>query len=163
MKESAHSQWMKAALREAEKAFDAGETPVGCVIVHGNKIIGRGYNMIETLTDSTAHAEMQALTSAFDSLDTKQLKGCSMYVTLEPCSMCAGAIVLAKIDNLYFGAYDLKAGACGSVINITNNKSLNHRCRVYGGILDVECGGILKAFFDMKRKKGKMPKGFSNN
>lgn len=153
MKESVHSRWMKAALREAEKAYDAGEVPVGCVIVKNSRVIAKGHNLTETLTDPTAHAEMQALTSAFYGLGEKQLAGCSMYVTLEPCSMCAGAIVLAKTEYLYFGAYDIKAGACGSVINITNNKQLNHKCRVYGGILDAECGGLLKAFFESKRKQ----------
>ncbi len=142
---------MKYALREAERAFDGKEVPVGCIIVFENRIIAKSHNQIETLNDPTAHAEMLALTSAFDALQSKSLKGCSMYVTLEPCSMCAGAIVLSKIDNLYFGAYDNKAGACGSVLNITNNKSLNHKVNVYGGILDEECGLLLKVFFELKR------------
>ena len=142
---------MKYALREAERAFDGKEVPVGCIIVFENRIIAKSHNQIETLNDPTAHAEMLALTSAFDAMQSKTLKGCSMYVTLEPCSMCAGAIVLSKIDNLYFGAYDNKAGACGSVLNITNNKSLNHKVNVYGGILDEECGLLLKAFFESKR------------
>lgn len=144
---------MKYALREAERAFDENEVPVGCVIIHGNRIIAKAHNQIEMLNDPTAHAEMLALTSAFDAIQNKQLKGCSMYVTLEPCTMCAGALVLAKIENIYFGAYDIKSGACGSVLNITNNKSLNHISKVYGGILDKECGMLLKAFFDMKRNK----------
>jgi tRNA(adenine34) deaminase len=144
---------MKYALREAERAFDENEVPVGCVIIHENRIIAKAHNQIETLNDPTAHAEMLALTSAFDAIQSKQLKGCSMYVTLEPCTMCAGALVLAKIENIYFGAYDIKSGACGSVLNITNNKSLNHKSKVYGGILDKECGLLLKAFFDMKRNK----------
>ncbi|MDD5361433.1 MAG: tRNA adenosine(34) deaminase TadA [Ignavibacteria bacterium] len=148
-----HSNWMKYALREAERAFDENEVPVGCVIIHGNRIIAKAHNQIEMLNDPTAHAEMLALTSAFDAIQNKQLKGCSMYVTLEPCTMCAGALVLAKIENIYFGAYDIKSGACGSVLNITNNKSLNHISKVYGGILDKECGMLLKAFFDMKRNK----------
>ena len=146
-----HSNRMKYALREAERAFDGKEVPVGCIIVFENRIIAKSHNQIETLNDPTAHAEMLALTSAFDALQSKSLKGCSMYVTLEPCSMCAGAIVLSKIDNLYFGAYDNKAGACGSVLNITNNKSLNHKVNVYGGILDEECGLLLKVFFELKR------------
>lgn len=142
---------MKYALREAERAFDSKEVPVGCIIVFENRIIAKAYNQIETLNDPTAHAEMLALTSAFDAMQSKTLKGCSMYVTLEPCSMCAGAIVLSKLDNLYFGAYDIKAGACGSVLNITNNKSLNHKVNVYGGVLDEECAMLLKAFFERKR------------
>ena len=146
-----HSVWMKTALKEAEKAYDMGEVPVGCIIVYEKKIIAKSFNRIESLNDSTAHAEMMALTSAFASLESKVLKGCSMYVTLEPCSMCAGAIVLSKLDNLYFGAYDNKTGACGSVLNITNNPSLNHSVNVYGGILDAECGILLRAFFETKR------------
>ncbi|MCE1163833.1 MAG: tRNA adenosine(34) deaminase TadA [Bacteroidetes bacterium] len=144
---------MKYALREAERAFDAKEVPVGCIIVFENRIIAKAHNQIETLGDPTAHAEMLALTSAFDALQSKSLKGCSMYVTLEPCSMCAGAIVLSKLDNLYFGAYDIKAGACGSMLNITNNKSLNHKVKVYGGVMDAECGSLLKAFFELKRSE----------
>lgn len=148
-----HSRWMKIALKEAEKAFDIGEVPVGCIIVFEKKIIAKAYNRIESLKDSTAHAEMMALTSAFSSLESKVLNGCSMYVTLEPCSMCAGAIVLSKVENLYFGAYDNKAGGCGSVLNITNNSSLNHSVNVYGGILDLECSHILKSFFNSKRNQ----------
>jgi tRNA(adenine34) deaminase len=147
-----HSNWMKYALKEAEKAFDGKEVPVGCIIVYENRIIAKAYNQVEMLTDPTAHAEMMALTSAFDALKSKQLKGCSMYVTLEPCSMCAGALVLAKLENLYFGAYDNKTGACGSVLNITNNNHLNHSINVYGGILDAECSSLIKSFFNKKRK-----------
>jgi len=113
----------------------------------------KAHNQVETLKDPTAHAEILAITSASEYLQSKQLIGCSMYVTLEPCSMCAGAIVLSKIDNLFFGAFDLKSGACGSVVNITNNKLLNHQCNVTGGILDGECGSILKTFLKAKRKK----------
>lgn len=146
-----HSGRMKLALKEAEKAYDSGEVPVGCIIVFEKKIIAKSFNRIETLKDPTAHAEMMALTSAFAYLESKVLTGCSMYVTLEPCSMCAGAIVLSKLDNLYFGAYDNKTGACGSVLNITNNTSLNHSINVYGGILDLECSSLLKSFFELKR------------
>lgn len=146
-----HSELMKFALKEAVKAFDYDEVPVGCVIVHENKIIAKGYNQIETLSDPTAHAEMLALTSAFDSLGRKTLNGCSMYVTLEPCPMCAGAIVLSKLENLFFGSYDNKTGACGSVFNITGSSILNHSVNVYGGILDDDCGSLLKSFFKIKR------------
>jgi len=146
-----HSGRMKLALKEAEKAYDSGEVPVGCIIVFEKKIIAKAFNQIETLNDPTAHAEMIALTSAFSFLESKVLKGCSMYVTLEPCSMCAGAIVLSKLENLYFGAFDNKSGACGSVLNILNNPSLNHKVNVYGGVLDMECGSLLKAFFESKR------------
>ena len=141
------------ALKEAEKAFDKNEIPVGAVIVFENRVIARGYNQVETLRDPTAHAEIIALTSAAEYLSSKVLLGCSMYVTLEPCSMCAGAIVLAKIEALYFGAYDNKSGACGSVLNITNNKSLNHKLTATGGILDDKCSSILKSFFEVPKRK----------
>jgi tRNA(adenine34) deaminase len=142
---------MQQALKEAEKAYDAGELPVGAVIVFEKRVIAKGYNQVETLRDPTAHAEIIAITSAASYLSSKALLGCSMYVTLEPCSMCAGAIVLAKIENLYFGAFDNKSGGCGSVLNITNNKSLNHQPNVSGGILDAECAGLLKSFFEVRR------------
>jgi len=143
---------MKYAFREAEKAYEEGECPIGCVIIYENKIIAKSHNQIETLKDPTAHAEILAITSAAAFLESKFLEKCSMYVTLEPCSMCAGAIVLSRLENLFFGAFDPKSGACGSVINVTNNKSLNHSVNVYGGVLDAECGGILKSFFEKKRK-----------
>jgi tRNA(adenine34) deaminase len=146
-----HERWMEIALKEAEIAFDRDEVPIGCIIVHNNRVIAKSHNSIELLNDPTAHAEMLAITSAVENLNSKTLKGCSMYVTLEPCSMCAGALVLSKIDNLYFGAYDPKSGACGSILNITNHKKLNHRINVLGGILDEKCGLLLKAFFEKKR------------
>jgi tRNA(adenine34) deaminase len=142
---------MKFAFKEAEKAYEEGECPIGCVIVFENKIIAKSHNQIETLKDPTAHAEILAITSAAANLESKILKNCSMYVTLEPCPMCAGAIVLSKLENLFFGAFDPKSGACGSVINVTNNKSLNHSVNVYGGVLDSECRSILKSFFEKKR------------
>jgi len=143
--------YMNYALKEAEKAFDKGEVPVGCIIVFQNLIIAKSHNQVESLKDPTAHAEILAITSAAEYLQSKQLAGCSMYVTLEPCAMCAGAIVLSKIEKLYFGAYDVKSGACGSVMNITVNKSLNHNCNTEGGILDDESRRILKSFFELRR------------
>ncbi len=142
---------MQYAYREAEKAYDKQEIPIGAVIVFDNMIIGKGHNQVETLNDPTAHAEIIAITSAAEYLTSKVLLGCTMYVTLEPCSMCAGAIVLAKLEALYFGAYDNKSGACGSVLNITNNKSLNHQLSVTGGIMDDKCGELIRSFFDVKR------------
>ncbi len=142
---------MEQAFREAEKAFSKEELPVGAVIVFENRVIAKGHNQVESLKDPTAHAEILAITAASAYLTSKQLLGCTMYVTLEPCSMCAGAIVLAKIESLFFGAFDNKSGACGSVLNITNNKSLNHKINVVGGILDDKCGEILKSFFEVKR------------
>ncbi len=148
-----NEHWMKSAYLEAEKAYKNNEIPVGCVIVFRNTLIAKAHNQVETLKDPTAHAEMIAITSAAEYLQSKQLVGCSMYVTLEPCAMCSGAIVLSKIENLFFGAFDTKSGACGSVINFINNNSLNHMCNVTGGILDKECGDILKGFLKPKREK----------
>ncbi len=139
--------YMSEALKEARRAFDEDEVPVGAVIVYQRRIISRGYNQIERLQDPTAHAEMLALTSATNYLGTKWLKDTSIYVTIEPCSMCAGALVLSRLKNLYFGAKDPKTGACGSVVNIVNHKELNHRIKVKGGILERECGSLLKEFF----------------
>jgi tRNA(adenine34) deaminase len=145
---------MQEALKEAGKAFAEDEVPVGAVIVLKGKIISRGYNQIERLKDPTAHAEMLALTSATNYLGNKWLSGCSIYVTIEPCSMCAGALVLSRIKNLYFGAKDPKTGACGSIINIINHKKFNHRVKVTGGVLREECSSLLSEFFKKKRKKG---------
>jgi len=144
---------MQEALKEAGKAFAEDEVPVGAVIVLKGKIISRGYNQIERLKDPTAHAEMLALTSATNYLGNKWLSGCSIYVTIEPCSMCAGALVLSRIKNLYFGAKDPKTGACGSIINIVKHKKLNHRIKVKSGILKEECGSLLSEFFSRKRIK----------
>ena len=144
---------MQEALKEARKAFDEDEVPVGAVIVNDGKIIARGHNQVERLKDPTAHAEMLAITCAANTLSTKWLNEASLYVTIEPCSMCAGALVLARIKNVYFGALDPKTGACGSVTNIANHKKLNHRIKVKGGILQEECGSLLKEFFRKKRSK----------
>ena len=149
----AHELYMAEALKEAARAFAEDEVPVGAVVVYKGKIIARGHNQIERLKDPTAHAEMLALTAACNYLGGKWLPEASLYVTIEPCSMCAGALVLARIKNLYFGAKDLKTGACGSVTNIINNKKLNHRIKAKSGILEKECAGILKEFFRKKRNK----------
>lgn len=145
--------YMQEALKEAEKALGEDEVPVGAVIVHKDKIIARGHNQVECLKDPTAHAEIIAITSAANYLGTKWLNQASLYVTIEPCSMCAGALVLSRIKNIYFGAKDSKTGACGSIINIASHKKLNHRIKVASGILKEECSGILKKFFKKKRKK----------
>lgn len=146
---------MQEALKEARRAFAEDEVPVGAVIVYKDKIISRGHNQVERLKDPTAHAEMLAITSATNSLNTKWLNGASLYVTIEPCSMCAGALVLARIKNLIYGADDPKAGGCGSVTNIINNKSLNHRVKVQKGILEEECSYLLTQFFKSKRQQNK--------
>lgn len=138
---------MKQALREAEKAFELGEVPVGAVVVHEGQIIGRGYNQIEMLQDATAHAEMIALTAAAGHLQSRRLEKCTLYVTLEPCPMCAGAVVLSRIPTLVFGAYDPKAGACGTLFNIPEDKRLNHNPHVVGGVCDRESEELLKGFF----------------
>ena len=143
---------MQEALKEAQQAFQEEEVPVGAVIVHQGKIIARGHNQVERLKDPTAHAEIIAITSAANYLGTKWLLQASLYVTIEPCSMCAGALVLARIKNIYFGASDPKTGACGTVINIVNHKKLNHRIKVTQGILQAECSSLLKDFFKKKRK-----------
>lgn len=145
--------FMKEAIKQAKMAFSLDEVPVGAVVVHENKIIAKAYNQVEMLKDPTAHAEMLALTQACNSLQNKWLLDCIIYVTIEPCSMCAGALVLSRIKKIVYGADDPKAGACGSVVNIINNKSLNHRPKIKKGILEKECSLILKEFFALKRKK----------
>lgn len=146
-----NEQWMHFALREAQKAFESDEVPVGALVVFENKIIGKGYNQIERLQDPTAHAEMIAITAAAGYLKSRRLEQCTLYVTLEPCSMCAGAVVLARIATLVFGAYDPKAGACGTLYNIVQDKRLNHQPHVIGGVCDKESEELLKGFFGRVR------------
>ena len=148
-----HLQFMREALKEAQDALDKDEVPVGAVVVYKNKVIARGHNQVESLKDPTAHAEMLALTSAANYLGSKWLSGCSLYVTIEPCSMCAGALVLSRIKSLYYAAGDPKTGACGSVLNIAHHKKLNHRIKVNSGMLKEECGSLLTEFFRKKRVK----------
>ena len=146
-----HEYFMAEALKEASRAFEEDEVPVGAVIVNDGRIIARGYNQIERLKDPTAHAEMIALTSATNYLGAKWLNEAAIYVTIEPCSMCAGALVLARIKEIYFGAPDPKTGACGSVFDIARSEKLNHRIHVAGGIMAPDCGAILSEFFKKKR------------
>jgi tRNA(adenine34) deaminase len=146
-----HEYWMRFAFREAERAFDEDEVPIGCVIVKDGKIVGKGHNQTEQLSDPTAHAEMIAITSACSTVDSKFLSGCTLYVTLEPCPMCAGAIVNSRVERVVFGAYDPKAGAAGTLFTITEDERLNHRAQTLGGVLDAECGAILKEYFKKKR------------
>ncbi len=148
-----HNIYMSEALKEAELALKEDEVPVGAVIVKDGKIIARGHNQVERLKDPTAHAEIIAITCAANFLGIKWLNGATLYVTIEPCSMCAGALVLSRISNIYFGARDPKTGACGSVINIVNNKKLNHRIKVHSGLLKERCSLLLKDFFKKKRTK----------
>ena len=142
---------MRLALAEAEAALEMDEVPVGAVIVHKGRIIAAAHNQRETLRDPTAHAEMIAITQAAEALRDWRLEDCVLYVTLEPCSMCAGAVVLARIPTVVFGAFDPKAGACGSVLSIVSDRRLNHQAQVVAGILGAECGTILKEFFAKKR------------
>lgn len=144
---------MRIALNEAQRAYEADEVPIGCIIVRNNVIVGKGHNQTEQLTDSTAHAEMIALTSAAGTLESRFLTGCTAYVTLEPCPMCAGAMVNSRIERLVYGAYDPKAGACGTLFTITEDDRLNHQVQTVSGILDHECGEILRDYFSKKRKK----------
>jgi tRNA(adenine34) deaminase len=139
---------MELAFREAIKAYESKEVPVGAVVLDPNGlIIGRGYNQVETLSDATAHAEMIALTSAMATIGSKYLEGCTLAVTLEPCPMCAGAIVLSKISRVVFGAWDPKMGAAGTVLNITACNALNHQPEVYGGIMERKAESLLQDFF----------------
>lgn len=146
------NHYMSEALKEAKKAFDADEVPIGAVIVHKGMIIGRAHNQIKLLKDPTAHAEMIAITQAAAHLQSERLLDVTLYATLEPCPMCAGAMVLGRVKRLVYGAEDPKAGASGSIIDITNNKKLNHRIEVKKGVLEQECGALLKEFFAGKRK-----------
>jgi tRNA(adenine34) deaminase len=146
-------QGMEAALREARLSAAANEVPVGCVIVHDGVIVGRGHNQVETLEDATAHAEILAIGAASTSLKSWRLTDCTLYVTLEPCAMCAGAIVLARVARLVYGAADPKAGACGSVLDVIREPRLNHRAEVTAGVKADECGALLREFFVEKRRK----------
>lgn len=147
--------FMRAAIAEAGLALDEGEVPIGAVVVHDGRIIGRGHNQRETLNDPTAHAEMIAITAAASHLQSWRLERCALYVTLEPCAMCAGAIVLARLERLVFGTADPKAGACMSLYQITADERLNHRVALEYGILREECAEVLQQFFAKQRALGK--------
>jgi len=144
---------MGLALQEARRAAEIDEVPIGAVIVKDDEIIAKAHNLRETLQDATAHAELLAIRQACEVLGTWRLIGCTLYVTLEPCPMCAGAIILSRVDRLVFGAKDPKGGACGSVINIPADERFNHRPEIVEGVLADECGDILRTFFQSKRKK----------
>ena len=148
---------MKEALKEAKKAYDKLEVPVGCVIVKNDKIIARGHNLKETKLDTTKHAEIIAIQKASKKLKSWRLLDCDMYVTLEPCSMCAGAIINSRISNLYIGTLDEKTGAAGSVLNLFEDYTFNHKVIVEKGILKQDCEKVLKSFFkelrNIKSKK----------
>ena len=143
--------FMREALRLARKAYDADEVPVGAVVVRAGKIIARAYNQVELLKDATAHAEMLALTQAEAAVGDWRLVDCDLYVTKEPCVMCAGALVHVRIQRVVFGCADPKAGAAGSTMNLLQTQVLNHRCEITPGVLQNECAAILQSFFQKKR------------
>ncbi|MBA4019617.1 MAG: tRNA-specific adenosine deaminase [Pirellula sp.] len=150
-----HQHFMRLALREAERAYLEDEVPVGAVIVHGEDIIASAHNQREQLHDPTAHAEMIAITQAAEALGSWRLDACVLYVTLEPCPMCAGAIIQARIPWVVYGAADPKAGAVDSLFHLLHDARLNHRCQTTAGVMAPECGDILSRFFQEKRRLGK--------
>ena len=150
---------MQIALREAQTAFEADEVPVGAVIVYKGRVIAKAHNQIEMLKDPTAHAEMIAITQAANTLGVKWLNDCMLYVTIEPCSMCAGALVLSRIKMVCYGAKDVKTGACGSVLNIAAHPKLNHRIEIVSGVCQEECAELMIRFFKKKRFSVSVPFG----
>tara|TARA_Y100001970_G_scaffold62962_1_gene80525 strand:- start:2126 stop:2584 length:459 start_codon:yes stop_codon:yes gene_type:complete len=142
-----HEKWMRLALKEAKNAFNNKEFPVGAVIIQNNQVIAKGFNQIELLQDATAHAEMIAITSAANFLKNWRLHDCDLYVTLEPCCMCAGAIMKSRIKNVFFGAYNQNDGCISSLYNICNDPRFNHQSGIKGGILNDECSYLLHSFF----------------
>src|SRR5437764_6938426 len=145
--------FMREALRQAKKAYNADEVPIGAVVVRGGKIIGRAHNQVELLKDATAHAEMLAITQAEASVGDWRLNECDLYVTKEPCFMCAGALVHVRMRRVIFGCADLQAGAAGGVLNLVQLPSLNHRCEITSGVLREECAGLLQMFFKARRRE----------
>lgn len=149
-------KFMKEALKEAKKAYEKEEIPVGAIIVKDNKIIARAYNVKEEKKDTTKHAEIIAIQKASKKLESWRLTDCDIYVTLEPCSMCAGALIQSRIRKVYIGTMDKKTGACGSVLNLLEDYKFNHKVEVENGILEEECKKILKEFFkELRNKKNK--------
>ncbi len=146
-------KYMRAAIREAKKAYDKEEVPIGAVIVKDGKIIARAHNLRESLKQACAHAEILAIQKACKKFDAWRLEDCDMYVTLEPCPMCAGAIINARIKNLYFGALEPKSGAAGSKLNLFSDYKFNHSVNVVSGVLEDECVDLLKDFFKMLRNR----------
>lgn len=153
-----HEKYMKEALRQAKKAYALGEVPIGCVIVANDRIIARGYNRRNTDKNTLAHAEITAINKASKKLGDWRLEECTLYVTLEPCQMCAGAIVQARIPCVYMGCMNPKAGCAGSILNILNMPEFNHQVTVHQGILEEECSQMLSTFFKELRLKNKLEK-----
>ena len=148
-------KYMRAALKQAEKAYNLGETPIGCVIVHEDKIIARGYNRRNTDKNPLAHAEVAAIKKASKKLSDWRLEECTLYVTLEPCQMCAGAIVQARIPRVVIGSMNPKAGCAGSILNILQIPTFNHQCEITKGVCEEECSEMLTTFFKELRKNKK--------
>ena len=144
---------MYAALQQAELAFEEDEVPIGAVVVHNNRIIGKGHNQTERLNDATAHAEIIAITAASNHLKSKYLSNCDLYVTVEPCLMCSGAILLSHINNLYFSTFEPKLGACGSIYNVLENNKYNHSINIFSGIYSDESKNLMQSFFRKIRNK----------
>ena len=146
-----HSIWMKQALIQAQKAFEAEEIPIGAIVVHNGKIIGRGYNQREQLNDPTAHAEIIAITAAANTIGDWRLNNCSLYVTKEPCPMCAGAIINSRLEMVIFGTYDEEAGCCGSLYQLCGDPRFKTKVAVKGGILEKESLSLIQDFFNVRR------------
>ena len=150
-----HDRFMRLAIQQAQIAFEQDEVPVGAVIVHDGQVVGEGYNQRETLQDPTAHAEMIAITQAASAIGSWRLLNCTLYVTLEPCPMCAGAIVQARIPTVVYGTLDPKAGACESLYRITQDPRLNHQVQTLSGVMMEDCRDLLQQFFRQQRAQGK--------
>ena len=148
-----HTYYMKMALKEAVKAFKNDEVPIGAILIHQDTIIGRGYNQRESLRDPTAHAEMIAITAAANTIENWRLNECTLYVTKEPCAMCSGAIVNARIKMIVFGCYDEEEGCCGSLYQLCGDPRFKNQAGVKGGILEKECLALIQEFFQLKRNK----------
>ena len=150
--QSIHEKWMSEAIRLAEIAYEKDEIPVGAIVIKDNKIIGRGYNQREILKDPTAHAEILAITAAANTIDNWRLNDCTLYVTKEPCAMCAGAIINSRIKSVIFGCYDAERGYCGSIADLCGDPRLKNDITVRGGIKEQKCLSLIQDFFKTKRK-----------
>ncbi len=148
-------KWMRQALRQAEIAYDVGEVPIGCVIVQKDRVVGKGYNQVEQLRDATAHAEIIAIGAASATLENWRLEDCTLYVTLEPCPMCAGAILNSRVARVVYGSADSRFGGCGTTVDVIAGNALQRDVVVVGGVLADECLGLIKGFFqEMRARKG---------
>lgn len=155
IQQSEDEKFMRLALRQAEMAFDAKEVPIGCVIVKEGKVIGKGYNQVESLKDATAHAEILAIGAASSAVENWRLSDCTLYVTLEPCPMCAGAILNSRISRVVYGSPDSRFGGCGTTVDVISNNALKRDVVITSGVLAEECLGLLQLFFqEMRARKG---------